>query len=913
MLGDEHTLIAIPGTSKYCSEVACHGHNGTFLASLGALSLLTIASRHHEYRSDNLLTLHQAKAIRREIPAASQHDMHSKHGTRVTVRNLFGNFPVRVKQRGMATVQKEYDRLWEALKREITNLMLSWREPVSVKIRDGDGRTIISLSTMASVGCETGTRLSALKNVLNLLTQASLICHDDWESWVPVSASTPTISIRGAISLNPAPSRRVQFISLGICPLSIDSGHNELFDEINRIFASSSFGTVETDADAENEEFERTQGYRAKQPKKDGHSNRQLTARKGVDRYPMFHLCLSLRHGDKKDVDRAEYLFDQDRVTLGSVVETLKALVNEWLDVHHFRSPGSCLRQLIASSHTTDASETSAPLGRPDSGFHQMSDSRVATISPITKSGNVNVRKRKKSKASLLDQNPGRNPRLAFSDWSRTKSGSASFLNNVGKKENFHLLTRSSKCIPSSTSIDSALQIPLETKLEVPPVFLGSLDAGVQSDHSAKEDYSVKEDSPDGAIPWTDPTTRHTVFLNARTGCVVPSSLDVPLTHPSSFNEGNRRRIPQKPARLPLKTTPYSDNSDNWLNDVLGGWKNPVFKPTETSIQRISLQEDRIEHACDRSRYFGLKSNQNFRDSPAFPAFPASNTSKLSKAGLRHAEVIAQVDRKFILVKIRQSGEILSGSKDGDDLLVLVDQHAADERIRVETLLAEMCALVPDEIGSYRSKLGHHSPVVFTMLDKPIQFHLSSEEQEQFTAHAAEFAAWGILFDITTRTVPLSRPQYILSVTTLPPAVSERCKADPQVLVAFLRTAVWKYATDPVLPPVPSGTKADAAEWVRCISSCPEGLVDLVSSRACRSAIMFNDRLNVEECRELIRKLCECVFPFMCAHGRPSMVPLVGVDAIEAHAVMNHPERVYNNSVEQDESFIGAWKRWQRQ
>ena len=49
----------------------------------------------------------------------------------------------------------------------------------------------------------------------------------------------------------------------------------------------------------------------------------------------------------------------------------------------------------------------------------------------------------------------------------------------------------------------------------------------------------------------------------------------------------------------------------------------------------------------------------------------------------------------------------------------------------------------------------------------------------------------------------------------------------------------------------------------------------MLNSRACRSAIMFNDSLSLEECETLVDKLARTRFPFICAHGRPSMVPLV--------------------------------------
>lgn len=38
---------------------------------------------------------------------------------------------------------------------------------------------------------------------------------------------------------------------------------------------------------------------------------------------------------------------------------------------------------------------------------------------------------------------------------------------------------------------------------------------------------------------------------------------------------------------------------------------------------------------------------------------------------------------------------------------------------------------------------------------------------------------------------------------------------------------------------------------------------------------MFNDPLTSEQCSNLVERLAACAFPFQCAHGRPSMVPLV--------------------------------------
>lgn len=42
-------------------------------------------------------------------------------------------------------------------------------------------------------------------------------------------------------------------------------------------------------------------------------------------------------------------------------------------------------------------------------------------------------------------------------------------------------------------------------------------------------------------------------------------------------------------------------------------------------------------------------------------------------------------------------------------------------------------------------------------------------------------------------------------------------------------------------------------------------------------AIRFGDELTKEQCQDLISSLYSCQLPFQCAHGRPSIVPLVNL------------------------------------
>lgn len=42
-------------------------------------------------------------------------------------------------------------------------------------------------------------------------------------------------------------------------------------------------------------------------------------------------------------------------------------------------------------------------------------------------------------------------------------------------------------------------------------------------------------------------------------------------------------------------------------------------------------------------------------------------------------------------------------------------------------------------------------------------------------------------------------------------------------------------------------------------------------------AIKFNDVLRRDECVSLVASLSGCQLPFQCAHGRPSIAPLVDI------------------------------------
>jgi hypothetical protein len=60
----------------------------------------------------------------------------------------------------------------------------------------------------------------------------------------------------------------------------------------------------------------------------------------------------------------------------------------------------------------------------------------------------------------------------------------------------------------------------------------------------------------------------------------------------------------------------------------------------------------------------------------------------------------------------------------------------------------------------------------------------------------------------------------------------------------------------------------------------PRTVFQLLASKACRGAVMFGEALKPRFCAQLLRQLAQCRAPFQCAHGRPSLAPLIYLDGL---------------------------------
>ena len=55
----------------------------------------------------------------------------------------------------------------------------------------------------------------------------------------------------------------------------------------------------------------------------------------------------------------------------------------------------------------------------------------------------------------------------------------------------------------------------------------------------------------------------------------------------------------------------------------------------------------------------------------------------------------------------------------------------------------------------------------------------------------------------------------------------------------------------------------------------PPAVRSVLASKACRRAVMFGDALDRGRMQQILNELGLCDFPFQCAHGRPTLAPVL--------------------------------------
>jgi DNA mismatch repair protein MutL len=230
----------------------------------------------------------------------------------------------------------------------------------------------------------------------------------------------------------------------------------------------------------------------------------------------------------------------------------------------------------------------------------------------------------------------------------------------------------------------------------------------------------------------------------------------------------------------------------------------PEIKP------EITIPDD-IINACTQNE---CKSAPAQFNSPQFEKFEAETDS--SKAQLPAKEdteairVLAFLDETYIL-GVNDSG------------LVIIDQHAAHERILFEKFLKNAEADSPNS----------------QKLLIPVTLELSKSEFQFLKRNLKEFRALG--FDVE----PFGSNTVIISAFPSELKCNEISESFAEILHIIIENGKK-----------PNINKSEIAK------------------AACKKAVKAHDKLSIKEAESLIQQMNNCILPYSCPHGRPTIISI---------------------------------------
>ena len=218
------------------------------------------------------------------------------------------------------------------------------------------------------------------------------------------------------------------------------------------------------------------------------------------------------------------------------------------------------------------------------------------------------------------------------------------------------------------------------------------------------------------------------------------------------------------------------------------------------------------------------------------PSVSQAHTIAFTKEMLASAEVISQVDSSFITLKM--------GS-----LICAVDQHAADERVSLEALENALFSNNSHDamIISLTKRQLQVGDILKSCPVAPSRTVLLTMSQMTTARHYFSLLhKWKFTFEES------STEERTIIMRGLPSVCGRVAQTND--LLEFLN---------------------DLGGFAGGSSIKPKFVSRVLASNACRYATMFGDALTLQQCEKLIDALSKCRLPFVCAHGRPSIIPLI--------------------------------------
>lgn len=266
-------------------------------------------------------------------------------------------------------------------------------------------------------------------------------------------------------------------------------------------------------------------------------------------------------------------------------------------------------------------------------------------------------------------------------------------------------------------------------------------------------------------------------------------------------------------------------------------WRNPIIG-TSKSERIASATSSKVLSKTDFDRIY--------------------SSFRFNKAMLKDAQVLGQVDQKFIAC-------LLNTGQENDQILVLIDQHAAHERVRLEKLLRQIGYYTKNNESSQKTLKNQ-----VCSLSPPSEVFFSDSEIDLLLHFTAEFQKAGINFATVKSKLTMinSGQRYRVLFSTVPSIFVNVCTEQNKARGSLVNGDLLKeYILEQSKMMKTCASKCN-------ISSSPV-IFKVLASYACHGAIKFGDTLDKETCVKVMRDLSLCQLPFQCAHGRPAIAPLL--------------------------------------
>ncbi|CCK72260.1 mismatch repair protein MLH3 KNAG_0J01790 [Huiozyma naganishii CBS 8797] len=280
--------------------------------------------------------------------------------------------------------------------------------------------------------------------------------------------------------------------------------------------------------------------------------------------------------------------------------------------------------------------------------------------------------------------------------------------------------------------------------------------------------------------------------------------------------------------------------------------RHKIFKAShERGSNEIHFPLGQVEEGPDENGQPVTSNHSCWLDIPRFTEQNEQVDVCISREQLKASTVINQVDDKFILLKTPESAD-----NPARHSLIILDQHACDERIKLEIYLQEFVSNVIGQTLHLQKINSSCIPV------SPLEYSM-------FKHYTNELKLWGVHYKLND--------DNSIDIETLPDVLVDKVNGDRK----FLKSGLVQHMNDlnqftklPLSNLKMNYETRNDLTWWKYISSVPTVIIEIFNSKACRSAIMFGDKLSKTEAELLLKQLINCYLPFQCAHGRPSVAPL---------------------------------------